>query len=74
LDSPSRGNQPSNSAEDKALVNLITQTAKNSSYNNSVKNVLSPTKVDRYPRTSFISCSPHPLGRRPVAAPLDKVI
>ena len=29
--SPRKGNDPSNSAEDQALVNLITQTAKKSS-------------------------------------------
>ena len=37
--SPRRGNDPSNSAEDQALVNLITQTAKKSSYNNSKKDL-----------------------------------
>ena len=38
--SPRRGNDPSNSAEDQALVNLITQTAKKSSYNNSKKDLV----------------------------------
>ena len=38
--SPQRGNDPSNSAEDQALVNLITQTAKKSSYNNSKKDLV----------------------------------
>ena len=37
--SPRKGNDPSNSAEDQALVNLITQTAKKSSYNNSKKDL-----------------------------------
>ena len=38
--SPRRGSDPSNSAEDQALVNLITQTAKKSSYNNSKKDLV----------------------------------
>ena len=38
--SPRRGNDPLNSAEDQALVNLITQTAKKSSYNNSKKDLV----------------------------------
>ena len=54
--SPRRGSDPSNSAEDQALVNLITQTAKKSSYNNSKKDLSQKAEAPAPPPPKRSGC------------------
>ena len=63
--SPRRGSDPSNSAEDQALVNLITQTAKKSSYNNSKRQGINPDEdppKDAEARAGAVAPKPRKTG------------